>query len=350
MPQLPKLSYVLLSHNREKYIRAAIESAFAQDYEGELEYIFSDDCSTDRTFEIIKECVAAYKGNRRVVVTQPPTNLRTAGNFNHALSFVQSDWIVRADDDDLSVVDRCTVIGKVINAVPGCTYIATEASKYFTDNEEQAAVAESRTPCGTFMHPRVVDIREASPDECAYHAKTYSYKAWSMEAYRAFGELPLDAYWADDYIFYFRTAVLGKGVLVDNAVAVLIRNGSGNQSRGDDDNARDYRAIIRLEQFNDKYYNLTYAPMLATYNQLKDYVEEHFSAQEKEAAAPFMADFAINMEHRDHLRSYWRKGTLNRLKICREMGYPAAFTMLYCLPMPIYAGLLSIIRKLKGKS
>ena len=40
---LPKLSYVLLSHNREKYIRGAIESAFAQDYEGELEYIFSDD-------------------------------------------------------------------------------------------------------------------------------------------------------------------------------------------------------------------------------------------------------------------------------------------------------------------
>ena len=48
-----------LSHNREKYIRAAIESAFAQDYEGEMEYIFSDDCSTDRTFEIIQECVAA---------------------------------------------------------------------------------------------------------------------------------------------------------------------------------------------------------------------------------------------------------------------------------------------------
>lgn len=346
MPQLPKLSYVLLSHNREKYIRAAIESAFAQDYEGELEYIFSDDCSTDRTFEIIKECVAAYKGGRRVVVTQPPTNLKTAGNFNHALSFVQSDWIVRADDDDLSVVDRCTVIGKVINAIPGCTYIATEASKYFTDNEEQAAVAESRIPCGDSMHPRVVDIREASPNECAYHAKTYSYKAWSMEAYRAFGELPLDAYWADDYIFYFRTAMLGKGVLVDNANAVLIRNGSLNQSRGDDDSANGYKAVIRLERFNDKYQEITYGPMLRTYQQLKEYAAA-LPREEQDAVAPFIANMSRIMQERELLRTFWRKGMLNRIRINKRLGNKGLFHALRCLPMPVFAALLAAIRKFK---
>lgn len=132
---LPKLSYVLLSHNREKYIRAAIESAFAQDYEGELEYIFSDDCSTDRTFEIIKECVAAYKGNRRVVVTQTPRNLHLAGNTNHAVQFITSDWIVRADDDDISTADRCTLVGRAIAANPGCSFVYTRLETFDADNE-----------------------------------------------------------------------------------------------------------------------------------------------------------------------------------------------------------------------
>ena len=349
MPQLPKLSYVLLSHNREKYIRAAIESAFAQDYEGELEYIFSDDCSTDRTFEIIQECVAAYKGGRRVVVTQPPTNQHLAGNTNHAIQFVESDWIVRADDDDLSSVDRCTIIGKAIAEHPEASFVTTGVRK-FTDDEEAAALEESARPAGTHAAVRELDIRRPGFEQPTFCSREYSFKAWRMDSFRLFGDLDRQAYYCDDYTCFFRCCVLGSGLYIDNAPAVFVRNGSGNMCRGGDDNSRGYRAIIRLEQFNDKYYNLTYAPMLATYRQIKDYVEEHFSAREKEAAAPFMADFAANMEHRDHLRSYWRKGTLNRLKICREMAYPAAFTMLYCLPMPIYAGLLSIIRKLKGKS
>ena len=347
MPQLPKLSYVLLSHNREKYIRAAIESAFAQDYEGELEYIFSDDCSTDRTFEIIKECVAAYKGNRRVVVTQPPSNLRTAGNFNHALSFVQSDWIVRADDDDLSVVDRCTVIGKVINAVPGCTYIATEAKKYFHDKEEEKAVEESLLPCGKEMAPRVVDIRTHTIEECAYHAQEYSYKAWHMDGIRVFGEIPIDGYWADDYIFYFRTAMLGKGVLVDNANAVLIRNGSLNQSRGDDDSTNGYKAVMRLERYNDKYQEITYGPMLQTYQQLKEYAAT-LSREEQDAVAPFMANMSGMMQKRDLLRTYWRKGTLNRIRINKRLGNKGLFHALRCLPMPVFAALLALFRKIKA--
>ena len=86
-PALPKLSYVLLSHNREKYIRQAIESAFAQDYEGELEYIFSDDCSTDRTYEIIKECVAAYKGNVMYAGRRSPNSL-----YSYAMATMEADY------------------------------------------------------------------------------------------------------------------------------------------------------------------------------------------------------------------------------------------------------------------
>ncbi|MCQ2370702.1 MAG: glycosyltransferase [Akkermansia sp.] len=347
MPPLPKLSYVLLSHNREKYVRAAVESALAQDYEGEMEYIFSDDCSTDRTFEIIKECVAAYKGTRRVVVTQPPTNLKTAGNFNHAVSLAQGDWIIRADDDDISAIDRCSVIGKVVSSIPGCTYVATESSYYFQDEEEAAAVETSRIPCAQGMSTREIDIRTMSPGQCAFLSKEYSYKAWNMACFRTFGDIPAAAHLADDYILYFRASVLGKGVLVDNANAVLVRNNSMHQSIGSDNRNEGYRDIMRRERLFDEYQNSTAAPMRQTYEDLLDFARR-MPQDEQPGVLAFLADMQEKICVTETLRSYWRKGTINRVRMARELGMTRPYDMLRCLPMPVFAALLALIRKIKS--
>lgn len=348
MPQLPKLSYVLLSHNREKYIRAAIESAFAQDYEGELEYIFSDDCSTDRTFEIIKECVAAYKGGRRVVVTQPPTNQHLAGNTNHAMQFVESDWIVRADDDDLSSVDRCSIIGKAIAEHPEASFVFTRMEN-FTDEDEDKALTKAQCKRESIPHPGILDVRDANAHPMQWFGKKQClHQVWSTEHFRKFGPLPKDGYWVDDVMAFWRCCVLGTGLDID-VVTSYIRNGSGNMCRGGDDGERGYRAIMRLERFHDSYYNTTLTPLQATLGQIKE-----FLATQPEATQQSHAAFLVYLEELLQLRkrqcTYWRKGILNRVKICRKLGYSTAFTMLYSLPLPIYAGLLALIRKFKGKS
>ena len=345
MPSLPKLSYVLLSHNREKYIRTAIESALAQDYEGELEYIFSDDCSTDRTFEIIKECVAAYMGNRRVVVTQTPSNLRTAGNFNHALSHVQSDWVVRADDDDISAVDRCSVIGRSIASHPDCTYVATQANKTYGDGEEEEAEKESRKPCGEAMLMKEVNIRANTLEECAFRPAEYSYKAWGMNAIWEFGPIPAEAYYADDYILYFRAAVMGGGVLVDNANAVLVRSGGMNQSTGKDDFSSSYQTIMRKERFFDAYQNSTYTPMCQPLRQLREYVQQ-LPQEEQTLVNPFLAHMQGMVENTGILRTYWRRGTIDRIRIARRLGCTRLYDMARCLPMPLFALCAATIGKL----
>lgn len=45
----PLVTFALLAYSQEKYIREAVEGAFAQTYEP-LEIILSDDCSSDRTY------------------------------------------------------------------------------------------------------------------------------------------------------------------------------------------------------------------------------------------------------------------------------------------------------------
>ena len=47
----PLVSFAQFAYNQEKYIREAIEGAFAQTYEP-IEVILSEDYSTNRTFEI----------------------------------------------------------------------------------------------------------------------------------------------------------------------------------------------------------------------------------------------------------------------------------------------------------
>ena len=339
---LPKLSYVLLSHNREKYIRKAIESAFAQDYEGELEYIFSDDCSTDRTFEIIKECVAEYKGPRRVVVTQTPQNLHLAGNTNHAVQFVESDWIVRADDDDYSSVDRCTLIGRAIADHPRVRYVTTGVV-HFTDDKEEHFKRLSQEPSSAAPLFQETDICIHPVSETRFRPDTLSYKAWHMDVFREFGPLHPHGYYVDDLTCFYRASVLGTGVHIVNCVAVFMRDGSGNMSRGGEDNQRGYSAIMRLERFNDRYYNITHTPML----EVQQAVTEYVRSRSIQGAESFFDFLKADIQEREYLCSFWRKGIFNRIRISRKLGYKGVFCAFRCLPMPLFAFLLSIYRKLK---
>lgn len=50
----PLISYVVTAYNIERFVREAVECAFAQTY-SPLEIVLSDDCSSDRTFEIMKK-------------------------------------------------------------------------------------------------------------------------------------------------------------------------------------------------------------------------------------------------------------------------------------------------------
>ena len=339
---LPKLSYVLLSHNRENYIRTAIESAFAQDYEGELEYIFSDDCSTDRTFEIIKECVAAYKGTRRIVVTQTPRNLHLAGNTNHAVQFVQSDWVIRADDDDYSAIDRCTQIGRAILQHPRARYVTT-GKLHFTDDEDSRIRQQSIHPCPTSPVMLETNISTHSWEETSFRPNALSYKAWHIDVYRQFGPLHLQGYYIDDLTCFYRASVLGTGVHLPDFTGVYMRDGSYNMSRGGDDNQRGYASIIRLENFNDKYYNLTYGPLQEVQRSLLDYINEHRLT----GTETFLAGFESDMQQRALWCTFWRKGTLNRIRVTRKLGQRGIFHTIRCLPLPVFALLLSIIRKFK---
>ncbi|MCC4309521.1 glycosyltransferase [Alcanivorax marinus] len=101
----PLVTFALFAYNQEKYIREAIEGALSQTYEP-LEIILSDDCSKDRTFEIMKEVASAYDGPHRVRVRQGHENVGTLKHVLEVADIARGVYLVVAAGDDVSMPDR----------------------------------------------------------------------------------------------------------------------------------------------------------------------------------------------------------------------------------------------------
>src|SRR5689334_14047932 len=77
----PLLTFAVAGFNQEPFVEEAVKAAFAQTY-SPLEIILSDDCSKDRTFEIMREMAASYRGPHRVVLNRNPVQRSIGGHLN----------------------------------------------------------------------------------------------------------------------------------------------------------------------------------------------------------------------------------------------------------------------------
>jgi len=96
-------------YNGEKYIRQALDSLLAQDYEN-FELIISDNASTDRTAEICLDYVAKDK---RVKYHRNETNLGALKNFNQVVNLSRGKYFLWAADHDLwhsTFISRCVSV------------------------------------------------------------------------------------------------------------------------------------------------------------------------------------------------------------------------------------------------
>lgn len=105
---MPLVSFCLFTYNHEKYVVDAIKGVLNQDYDN-LEIIISDDCSTDNTFEIIKQLTDNYSGLKRLIINRNDSNLGLVGHVNKILyEFTTGELIAVAAGDDISKPERIT--------------------------------------------------------------------------------------------------------------------------------------------------------------------------------------------------------------------------------------------------
>ncbi len=91
----PKVSLLLTAYNFERYIEAAVRSLLEQDFDEPFEVIVVDDCSPDRTAEV----VAAIK-DPRLRLVRNEVNLGATESANRAFQYARGRYIARLDGDD----------------------------------------------------------------------------------------------------------------------------------------------------------------------------------------------------------------------------------------------------------
>lgn len=99
------VTFALFAFNQERFIGEAVASALAQDYTP-LEIVLSDDCSTDRTYEIMRKISSDYEGPHDLRVVRNKENLGIASHVIERGREARGKYVVVAAGDDLSKSQR----------------------------------------------------------------------------------------------------------------------------------------------------------------------------------------------------------------------------------------------------
>ena len=93
-----KLSVIIISYNQEKYISEAIESVINQKTNFKYEILVSDDCSKDKTQEIIEKYEKKYPNLVKNI--KHKKNLGGTGNLLYITKFAKGEYVTILEGDD----------------------------------------------------------------------------------------------------------------------------------------------------------------------------------------------------------------------------------------------------------
>jgi glycosyltransferase involved in cell wall biosynthesis len=220
---MPLVTFALFSYNQEPYIRDALEAALAQDYKA-LEIIISDDFSTDKTFEIIRDVASSYLGQHKIILNRNSKNLGVNGfgaHVNKVLEMAVGELIIFAAGDDISLPYRVSSLVKTwLNAgkPSGSLHSAVEI---LSDNNKLT---------GNTIHGNA-HFSTQTLVECIRNGATGLLgcsHAITSDVYKKFGPL-LKGVVAEDRCLAFRSFLIGK-ILYDPEILVKYRIHENNMS------------------------------------------------------------------------------------------------------------------------
>ena len=102
----PLISIITTVYNCDKFIREAINSIYNQTFK-DFEFIIYNDCSTDRTMNIILETLKELKIKKHIIINSiVGENLGCGYGRNKAIAKATGEYIALYDGDDISFSSR----------------------------------------------------------------------------------------------------------------------------------------------------------------------------------------------------------------------------------------------------
>lgn len=207
---------MLLTYNQEPYVAAAVRAILAQDCEP-IDILISDDASSDGTVKAIEATLSGYSGPHRVRVNQNPLNLGIARHINRCMEMIDTDIVIAAAGDDISMPDR---VARTLEAFrrTGALLVHSRVEQMGPDGETLSGAY----PQDSALFLRSTALRRAAVSMALYIGAT---GAWHRALYDRYGPIRNPECY-EDLILGFRAALEGRIAFVDRPL-VRYRIGLG---------------------------------------------------------------------------------------------------------------------------
>jgi|GEM_PF-500620 len=245
LSEKPLVTFAVFGRNQELFVREAVKSAFAQTY-SPLEIILSDDCSDDRTFNIMQEMAADYKGPHQVRLNRNPVHSSIGGHFNSVVGMARGEFIIVQAADDISLPERTLISWKAWEkSGRRATSLHSDFIQIDIDGREIDPIFrnEEKYEPGQFVAQQIDPVSYVKTLKPILFGCTH---AFCKSLFDTFGNLP-DNITHEDNVIGFRS-VLVKGLFYINEPLVQYRLHDTNMFLCRGQAGSDIKALEQSEQ------------------------------------------------------------------------------------------------------
>ena len=146
MEQSIKVSILVPFYKVEKYVGRCVDSLFSQTYKN-IEYIFVNDCTPDKSMDVINEHIKKYGVAEKCKMIIHETNQGISASRNDCLDNMTGDYFLFIDSDDYIDKDMVELLVEAAvkeNAdISGCGYIEeyadhrVEHPQHYTNDHDE---------------------------------------------------------------------------------------------------------------------------------------------------------------------------------------------------------------------
>ena len=131
-----KVSVAMITYNHERFIAQAIESVLMQETSFDYELVIGEDCSTDRTREIVVDLQERFPQKIRLLL--PESNLGMHENFSRTLAFCRGRYVALLEGDDFwTSPHKLQMQVGFLDSHPECSF-CFHPVKWIYDDEQAA--------------------------------------------------------------------------------------------------------------------------------------------------------------------------------------------------------------------
>lgn len=126
---MPKVSVIIPVYGVEKYIERCARSLFEQTLD-DIEYLFIDDCTPDKSIEVLKKVLEEYPNRKKqVIIHRMERNSGQAAVRKWGMQNAKGDYVIHCDTDDWLVLSAYKTMYDIAisrnSDVVVCGYIVT---------------------------------------------------------------------------------------------------------------------------------------------------------------------------------------------------------------------------------